>query len=135
MPHRVCICIEISGGQSVCGEPTVVLRKSIARDGVDSVVVVMPSNAPSRFHHASGLALRNQLLDDAAPECPLHHNASPPAASVAKGNNMNTFVFLQKKAIIVIQSYPFFLCQTQRRVIIITSATWTDLGLPQDARD
>jgi RNA polymerase sigma factor (sigma-70 family) len=136
MQQRVCISIEISGSQTTCGEPTVVLRKSISRDSVDSVVVVMPSTAPSRFHYASGLALRNQLLDDAAPECPPRYNAPPPAASVAKRSNINTFVFLQKKAIIVIESYPFFLCQTERRVIIISSATWKDLGLPQpDAQE
>ena len=135
MQRRVCICIEISGGQSLCGEPTVVLRKSIIRNDVDSVVVVMPSASPSRFHHATGLALRNQLLGDAAPECPPCYIAPPPLASVAKANKAGTFVFFPK-AIIVIESNPFFLCQTQRRLIIITSATWKDLGLPQpDAQD
>jgi hypothetical protein len=133
--RQVCIAIEISGGQSLSGEPTVVLRKSIARADGASIVVVMPAAAPSRFHHASGLALRNQLLDEAAPECPPSYPAPAPSASVARAGKTKTFVFLPK-TILVIESYPFFLCQTQHRLIIITSATWKDMGLPPlDARD
>jgi RNA polymerase sigma factor (sigma-70 family) len=135
MQRHVCISIEISGGVSSSGEPVWVLRKSVQRDDVDSVVVVLPSHTPSRLHYASGLALRAQLLDEPNCERLPAESTPPPSAAVANTRTTSTIVILPK-SIIVIEAYPLFLRSSTHRIIIISSASFTELGLPQmDARD
>src|SRR5579864_1594656 len=133
--RHVCISIEISGGLSSAGEPVWVLRKSAPHGDMDSVVVVVASNKPSRLRHASGLALRAQLLDEVDSDRLPEATASAPPPSISKSKTANTIVILPK-AIIVIEAHPWLHDDCPRRVIIISSASRTELGLPQpEVRD